>query len=127
MDKELEDDSILDQQDAALTTTYVETPNTFGHNLLRRLGLAQGSGAEATGSSSIIIMLVPQGSVLGPLIFFSLYNDLHNKVESSIRLCADNVILHAGRLTVKKILLDYREIYASLFSGWFMKLTRQRL
>ena len=45
---DIQDDSILDQQDAALT----ETPNTFGRNLLRRLGLAQGSEAEATGSSS---------------------------------------------------------------------------
>ena len=43
-----EDDS---QHDAALTTD-VETPNTFGRNLLRKLGLAQGSEAEATGTSS---------------------------------------------------------------------------
>ena len=40
---DIEDDSILDQQDAALTTTEVEAPNIFAHNLLRRLGLAQGS------------------------------------------------------------------------------------
>ena len=38
------------QQDPALTTD-VETPNTFGQNLLRRLSLAQGSEAEATGAS----------------------------------------------------------------------------
>ena len=49
--RNLEDENILDQQDAALTTG-VETPNTFGRNLLRRLGLAQGSEAEATGTSS---------------------------------------------------------------------------
>ena len=48
---DIEDDSILDQHDATLTTD-VETPNTFGRNLLRRLGLAQGSEAEATGISS---------------------------------------------------------------------------
>jgi len=41
----------VDQQDAALTTD-VETPNIFGRNLLRRLGLAQGSEADATGTSS---------------------------------------------------------------------------
>ena len=46
----IEDDSILDQQDAALTTTDVETPNTFGHNLLRRLGLVQGIEANAASS-----------------------------------------------------------------------------
>ena len=48
----IEDDSILDQQDATLTTTNMEIPNTFGRNLLRRSGLAQGSEAAATGSSS---------------------------------------------------------------------------
>jgi len=45
---DIEDDSVLDQQDATLTTD-VETPNTFGQNLLRRLGFAQ---AEATSTSS---------------------------------------------------------------------------
>jgi len=48
---DIQDDSISDQQDAALTTD-TETANTFGCNLFRRLGLAQGSEAEATGSSS---------------------------------------------------------------------------
>jgi len=54
---DVEDDSVLDQQDAALTTD-VETPNTFGRNLLRRLGVAQGSEAEATGTSSNNIILL---------------------------------------------------------------------
>ena len=45
---DIQDDSVLD---AALTTN-VETPNIFGRNLLRRLGLAQGSEAEATGTLS---------------------------------------------------------------------------
>jgi len=49
---DIKDESILDQHDAALTITNVETPNTFGQNLFRRLGLAQGSEAEATSSSS---------------------------------------------------------------------------
>ena len=35
---DIEDDSISDQQDAALTTIDVETPNTYGCKLLRRLG-----------------------------------------------------------------------------------------
>ena len=49
---DIKDDSILDQQDAALTTIDVETPNTFGCKLLRSLGLAQGSKTEVTGSLS---------------------------------------------------------------------------
>jgi len=46
--------AILDKQDAALTTADVETPNTFGCNLLRGLSLAQASElkAEAIGFSS---------------------------------------------------------------------------
>ena len=61
---DIEDDSILDQQDATLTAN-VETPNIFRYNLLRRLGLAQGSEAEATGSSlkisvgAFIVVLLP--------------------------------------------------------------------
>ena len=45
---DIEEDS---QHDAALTTD-VETPNTFGQNLLRKLGLAQGSETEATSTAS---------------------------------------------------------------------------
>ena len=48
---DIEDDSMLDQQNAALITD-VGTPNILGHNLFKRLGLAQSSEAEATGSSS---------------------------------------------------------------------------
>lgn len=41
--------TILDEQDATFTTTNA---NTFGLNLLRRLGLAQSSEAKATSFSS---------------------------------------------------------------------------
>ena len=43
---------VSDIEDGAALTTDVETPNTIGRNLLRRLGLAQGSEAEATSTSS---------------------------------------------------------------------------
>jgi len=38
---DIEDDRILDQQDTALTITGMWTPDTFGRNLYRRLGLAR--------------------------------------------------------------------------------------
>ena len=37
---------------------------------------------------------VPQGTVLGPLLFLLYVNDLHNNLKSSIRLFADDALLY---------------------------------
>ena len=44
-------DNLLDDQDVAPVPSTIETPNTFGRNLIRRLGIAlSNDGAEAASS-----------------------------------------------------------------------------
>ena len=37
---------------------------------------------------------VPQGSVLGPVVFFIFINDLPDNIRSSVRLFADDYVLY---------------------------------
>ena len=45
-------------------------------------------------SSSPVISSVPQGTVLGPLLFLSYINDLRDRLSSDVRLFADDLILY---------------------------------
>ena len=53
------------------------------------LGRSQRVGVEIAVNSG-----VPQGSVLGPLLFLAYVNDIWKNVESNIRLFADDCILY---------------------------------
>ena len=54
----------------------------------------------ATSDSIQVLSGVPQGTVLGPLLFLVFINDLPDCVESGIRLLADDCILY--RLAILK-------------------------
>ena len=46
---------------------------------------------------------VPQGSVLGPLLFLAYVNDIWRDIESKIRLFADDCIIYVKILNSKDV------------------------
>ena len=60
-----------------------------------------------TSDSIPVISGVPQGTVLGPLLFLLFFNDLPDCVQSSTRLFADDCIL-IGESGTKKIVESYK-------------------
>ena len=67
---------------------------------------------------------VPQGSVLGPQLFIPYINDLSNKIESSLRLYADDVILYSEIHSEQDIIRLQRDLdtITQWAETWLMKL-----
>ena len=66
---------------------------------------------------------VPQGSVLGPVLFLIFINDLPNNIRSSVRLFADDCVLYGNikTLTDCQILQDDLNSLGQWETDWQMK------
>jgi hypothetical protein len=56
---------------------------------------------------------VPQGSVLGPLLFLAYLNDIWRNTESTIRLFADDCVIYKKNLNKKT-----QKICRKIWTGW---------
>ena len=56
----------------------------------------------ATSTSTIVTSGVPQGTVLGPLLFLLYINDLPDNLSTSVRLFADDCILYTPIYQITK-------------------------
>ena len=66
---------------------------------------------------------VPQGSVLGPILFLLFINDLPDNINSTVRFFADDCVLYRNirRSEDQQILLDDLNILAQWEEAWLMK------
>ena len=77
----------------------------------------------ATSSSTIVTSGVPQGTVLGPLLFLLYINDLPDNLSTSVRLFADDCILYTPIRTQNKssLLQNYLHQLQKWQDTWLMK------
>ncbi len=64
-----------------------------------------------TSTPQKVISGVPQGTVLGPLLFLAYINDLPNKIRSSVRLFADDCVVYASGKDQEHIKTLQQDLY----------------
>ena len=84
---------------------------------------------EASSKWSDVLSGVPQGSVLGPLLFVIYINDLPDKIENVTKLFADDskiISVIKGKLEVEKLQKDLDEV-DYWCQTWGMKLNVEKM
>ena len=67
---------------------------------------------------------VPQGSVLGPMLFLLYINDINNTITSQVKLIADESVLYINiRSQIDQVILqNYLDTISSWAEKWLMEL-----
>jgi len=65
----------------------------------------------------IVISGVPQGNVLGSLLFLAHVNDIWRNTVSTIRLFADDCVIYKKKLLIMRTLISCRKIWTGWGSG----------
>ena len=71
----------------------------------------------STSNIESVLSGVPQGTVLGPLLFLIYINDIEQHLTSKIRLFADDSAIYTGILTVQTMLNYSKMIYSDSRNG----------
>ena len=82
----------------------------------------------ATSSSNIVTSGVPQGTVIGPLLFLLYINDLPDNLSTSVRLFADDCILYTPIRTQNDSSLLQNDLHKlqKWQDTWLMKFNPER-
>lgn len=110
--------------DAKISTELIQIINSYLKN--RRFVVTHGDGES---SSREVMAGVPQGSVLGPLVFLIFINDIPNFKDHSVALFADDTAIMASSGSCK-ILMDkiaeHFELINEFFHKWKIKVNETK-
>ena len=66
---------------------------------------------------------VPQGAILGPLMFLIFINNIYNKIDSTCRLCTDDCIIYRPICNINDVVslqMDLNRLY-KWSEKWLLK------